>query len=175
MCARSVCAGHILCLAPHRGPNPDLLAPTGTAIPAGMGAAGRQNHLAFLPLPLSCRPPAGRGRGRARARQDSGVSDPEPRVFLSPGSPPFRNWGNGMGGGMGLCWKKPPPLPFLACSPILPPSSRRPLPGKSGPFSPTIAEGGLTRAYICNLNFKVLVVGGAGLGKGKMVGRECFL
>lgn len=115
-------AGHILCLAPHRGPNPDLLAPTGTTIPAGMGAAGRQNHLAFLPLPLSCRLPAGRGRGRARARQGSGVSDPEPRVFLAPGPPPSRNWGNDMEDGavQEKAFASPFPRWFLLFYPPLP-------------------------------------------------------
>lgn len=86
------------------------------AITAGMGAAGRQNQLAFPPLPLSCRLPAGRGRGRARARQGGGVSDREPQVSSSPGPPHLPGTG-GTVWGMGLCRKKPPPLPFLAYSP----------------------------------------------------------
>lgn len=75
VCARALC----VCWThpvpgPSQGPNPDLLAPTGTKITTGMGAAGRLNHLAFPPLPLSCWPPAERGRGRAGARPGVGVS-----------------------------------------------------------------------------------------------------
>lgn len=109
--------------------------------PQGWGQQGGRTLQHSLPSPF----PAGRllsggGAGRGRGRV-AGCPNTEPRVSPSLGPPlPSRNWGEPCGGWgcAGKCLRLS--LSLLA---LLPPSSRRPLPGKSGPFSPTIALKGI--------------------------------
>lgn len=113
----------------------------------GRAGWGRQNSLAFAPLPLRFSPPGGRGRGwgAGAARgggcplsRGLGAGEPStaPGPFGVPGTGVTR-WG------MGPWRKKPPPPPLLSLAPS-PPPSRRPLPGKSGPFNPTLRQKGFT-------------------------------
>lgn len=88
---------------------------------------------------------AGAGLGRGRGHSVgctvpviSGLGDLGPGEPLDSPQPPShsRNWGNARGGGWdraGTSLRLPSPLP---------PPSHRPLPGKSGPFNPTLAQKG---------------------------------
>lgn len=134
--------------ATRRAPDPDLFAPTGTHALGGMGVAGAEwgggggtVYSVRSPPPsllAAWRAGAGLGRGRCagcRAPLSQGSGAPEP--LRSPQPPSHsRNWGNARGGGWGRAGTS---LRLSLSSRSLSPSSRRPLPGKSGPFNPTLA------------------------------------
>lgn len=137
-------AGH----SEGRAPDRDLFAPTGTHELGGMGVAGAEwgggggtVYSIRSPPPsllAAWRAGAGLGRGRCagcRAPLSQGSEALEP---LGSPQPPShsRNWGNARGGGWGRAGTS---LRLSLSSRSLSPSSRRPLPGKSRPFSPTLA------------------------------------
>lgn len=84
----AVCDGKIPCLAPLRGPNPDLSAPTGTrGAPQGWGRRARGGRRAVrrsLPSPFPSRRLEGGGGAGARAGAARGGGVP---VIPRPGSP----------------------------------------------------------------------------------------
>lgn len=141
----------ILSRAPPRGPSPDLLAPTGTGgAPRGWGPRARWGWGAAEQSSIRSPPPfllaawrAGAGLGTGAARGggcplswELGALEPldSPRPHSHS-----RNWGNRVGDGAVQEKASASPSP-LARS--LSPPSRRPLPGKSGPFNPTPAQKG---------------------------------